>query len=345
MKIKNLNDLSIVNDENINSKFLSIDLKKFALNCKIYKGDFFLDSFNYFPITKDNFSFLDLFSWRAKSEYSDFFTKKFYSNFNKNKNNFKTFNDVIVLGSSPGDDYFRNLITFIPRILFISDKQINLAIHRKLSNKLRQFIEDILKIRGIKLNKFVYLDDNFYSFKNSQIPQFFSNVTSIKILNKIFKKNNEHKDRIYLTRKNANYRQIINESDIIDELKSKNFKIIDIDALSINKQVDVFSSAEIIVSSTSSALTNIVFCQEGTKVFEIIPKYQYKYENYLKFRYSYICNQLGCKHYSVEADPIPINDLDENTKKFIDINVFNQSNYYKNLLVKKENFKKFINQI
>ena len=45
----------------------------------------------------------------------------------------------------------------------------------------------------------------------------------------------------YLTRKNANYRQIINEGDIIDELKSKNFKIIDIDALSINKKVDVFS--------------------------------------------------------------------------------------------------------
>ena len=47
MKIKNLNELSIVNDENINSKFLSIDLKKFALNCKIYKGDFFLDSLKY----------------------------------------------------------------------------------------------------------------------------------------------------------------------------------------------------------------------------------------------------------------------------------------------------------
>ena len=31
----------------------------------------------------------------------------------------------------------------------------------------------------------------------------------------------------------------------------------------------------------------------------------------------------------MEADPIQIDDFDENTKKFVDINVINQSNYYK----------------
>ena len=135
------------------------------------------------------------------------------------------------------------------------------------------------------------------------------------------------------------------ESDLIDELKSKNFKIIDLDTLDIEEQAYVFSSAKVIISPTSSALTNIVFCQKETKIFEIHPKYQFEYENNFKFRYSKISNYLGCKHYSLEADPIPINDLDNKISKFIDINIAKESNYYKNLLVKKINFNKFISQI
>jgi len=83
-------------------------------------------------------------------------------------------NNVLVIGASPNNNYYRNLITYIPRILFILDKRINLAIHRNSSNKLRIFIEDFLKKRGVLINKFIYLDDGFYSFKSSQIPQFFS---------------------------------------------------------------------------------------------------------------------------------------------------------------------------
>ena len=125
---------------------------------------------------------MDIFAWKEKSEYDHFFTQKFHSNFEKDKNNIKVFNDVIILGSSPGDNYFRNLITFIPRLFFIPDRQVNLVIHRSSSNKLRKFIEYILKNRGIKLNRFIYLDDDFYSFRNSQMPQFISKITCIKII-------------------------------------------------------------------------------------------------------------------------------------------------------------------
>ena len=244
-----------------------------------------------------------------------------------------------------GYNYFRNLLTFIPRILFIPGQQINLAIHRNSSNKLRKFIENFLKVWGIKIKKIVYLDDGFYYFKNSLIPQFLTKKTCANILNKTFKKKYKNKNRVYLTRKNANYRKILNESDLIDDLKAKNFIIIDLETLSIDEQINVLSSAAIVVSPTSSALANIVFCNKGTKVFEIKPKYQYQYEKNFELRYYKLCKNLGFKYYSLEADPIEIDVVDDNTKKFIDIKVINQSNYYKNLLVKKNIFKKFINQI
>ena len=344
MKIKKLSKLDIKNNPDVNSRFLTVSIKTVLPNYKIYKGDFYLDSFNYFPITKDNFSF-GLFRWKANSDYNHFFTKKFYSIFKRDMNNFKVFNNVVVIGASPNNNYYRNLITYIPRILFIIDKRINLAIHRNSSNRLRIFIEDFLKKRGVRINKFIYLDDGFYSFKNSQIPQFFSKKSSVKILNKVFKKKYINKDRIYLTRKNANFRKIINESDLINELKSKNFKIIDLESLSIDRQIDIFSSAEIVISPTGSALANIVFCNKGSKIFEIKPIYKYEYENDLKSRYSDICKLLEFEYFSIEADPIPTDSYDENIKKFIDNNILKQSNYYKNLLVKTNEFKKLISKI
>ena len=338
--IKNLDEKNIIKNKSINLKFLSVSSKELSLNCKIYRGNFYLDSFNYFPITTDYYSFLDLYSWKAKSEYNDFFSNKFYLKFDKDKNNFKSFKNVVVLGSSPGDNYFRNLITFIPRILFISDSEINLAIHRHTSNKLRKFIENILKAKGIKIKKYIFLDNSFYSFENSQIPQFFPKGVSINILNKFFKKNKENKDRIYLTRKNAKYRKIINESDLIDELKLKNFKIIDVDTLDIEEQAHVFSSAKVIVSPTSSALTNIVFCQKATKIFEIHPKYQFEYENNLKFRYASICKQLNLKYSFIEADPVKIKKFQSNLNKFIPKKVLDTSNYYQDLILDKKKFEK-----
>ena len=186
--IKNLDNKEILKNNDLNSKFLTANLDKLKLYIKIYKGDFSLDSLNYFPITRENYSFLEVFRWKGESKYNHFFTKKFYENFNKEKINFKTFDDTIVIGSSPGNNYFRNLITFFPRILFINDKAINLAIHRKSSNKFRDFINNVLNYRGIKIKKFIYLDDDFYSFTNSQIPQFFKKQIGIKILNDVFKK-------------------------------------------------------------------------------------------------------------------------------------------------------------
>ena len=63
--------------------------------------------------------------------------------------------------------------------------------------------------------------------------------------------------------------------------------------ISIQEQIDKFSEAEVIVSATSSSLTNIIFCSQGTTIIEITPKYQFEYENNLRLRYSYICNLLN----------------------------------------------------
>jgi capsular polysaccharide biosynthesis protein len=47
------------------------------------------------------------------------------------------------------------------------------------------------------------------------------------------------------------------------------FKLIDPSKLSLSQQVEAFSNAEIILGPHGAGLTNIMFCNPGTKVIEI----------------------------------------------------------------------------
>ena len=87
MEIQNLNKSDILNNKNINLNFISAELENLSMNCNIYNGNFYLDSLNYFPITEDNYSFLDIFGWKEKFEYDHFFKPDFYSNFVNNYSN------------------------------------------------------------------------------------------------------------------------------------------------------------------------------------------------------------------------------------------------------------------
>ena len=178
-----------------------------------------------------------------------------------------------------------------------------------------------------------------YKFTNSKIPQFFSYKSSINILSKLLKSKNQKKTKkIYISRQNTNYRNLINEEDLISFLKLNDFEIVDTSNMEIVEQIDLFSSSEIVISPTSSALTNIIFCSRGTKIIEICPNYQFDYEQPLKQRYAFICKQLGLDYFSIYADQVEIKNFDEKSVKFVSKKVLNESNYYKDLIIKKDKF-------
>ena len=344
MQIKNFNEKQIIENKDINSRFFSITNEKFSQHCKFLKDDFFVDSFNYFPITHDGYSFKNVFKWGDDSKYDIFYTRKFIENFEKNKSEFKHYTNAIIIGSSANDNYFTNMITFLPRIFFLNQKEVSIVIHRNSSNKFRNFVVHILKKLKIKLKKFIYLDDNFYKFTNSEIPQFITKKASFTILNKRFSnlKKSTKRIKIFLSRQNSNYRNLINEDDIIKTLKLNDFKIIDTNNLSIFEQIQYFKRAEVVIGPSGSALTNIVFCQKGTRILEISPKYSFNYERNFKIRFSNICKTLDLKHYSIEADSVESKKIDDKVKKYINKKVLNESNYYKDLLIEKNKFEKKI---
>ena len=341
MKLINKKNSDIIENKLLSNKFLSITNNNFNINCKILKDFFYLDSHNYYPISEELYSFSDIFQWGDKIKYQNFYTDNFIKNFNDNKKNFKNISDVVVLGSSIADNYYRNMFTFLPRIFFLEKKKIRIAIHRKSSNKFRNFISIMCDKIGIDI-EFIFLDNGFYSFSNSKIMQYLNKDDSIKILNSLIIQNKVKNEKIYLSRQNSKFRNIINEGDIIEFLKKESFKIIDLNSLSIIKQIDLFSKASTIVSPTGSSLTNIAFCSPGTRIIEISPKYNFSYEDNLKNRYSYISKKLDLNYYRFEADPIDLVRSDKLTDSVILPGKLKESNYYKDMLLKLDLLKEII---
>ena len=78
--------------------------------------------------------------------------------------------------------------------------------------------------------------------------------------------------KIYLNRKNVRHRKILNEKEIENLLLAYGFESICLDDLSVGEQANLLSSSEIVVSGHGASLTNLVFCQPGTKVLELFQR-------------------------------------------------------------------------
>ena len=344
--IENISLSDLKNNKDLNKYFFTAKLENINQNCNYYKGNFYLDSFNYYPITEDYKSFDELFVRVNKNSISHYHTEAFYKKLKDRLNKIKVFKDICVIGSNPGNNYFSNLIHFLPRIFFENEKQIKIAVHRNLSNKFRSFIEHLLILKNIDFT-FTYLDDDFYKFENSKIPQFLNTLTSINILKSIkefIPKKKSEFEKIYIRREDVNYRNILNEADLIDKLKKNGFKIVSTSQYEILDQINFFVNAKIVLSPYGSGLTNIVFCKPGTKVFEISPNFTSINDQNLSKRYEILCKLCNLNFHRFFGDSVDVKKHDELSKKYINETMLTESNYYKDMIIKLSEVDKIIQQ-
>ncbi|MEH7076605.1 glycosyltransferase family 61 protein [Neobacillus drentensis] len=118
------------------------------------------------------------------------------------------------------------------------------------------------------------------------------------VLRSVFLKNTPSapKKRIFITRRWS--RRIANEKQVMKLLNTYGFILVDLEFLSVAEQVQLFSSAEVVIAAHGAGLTNLTFCEPGTKVFEIfsptyiIPHY-WAISAIGDLDYDYIIGQVG----------------------------------------------------
>jgi hypothetical protein len=77
--------------------------------------------------------------------------------------------------------------------------------------------------------------------------------------------------RIYISRRAARWRRVINEAEVLEALRPWGFVSVQLEALSPGEQIALMQRAEAVIGIHGAGLTNLAFCQPGTVVIEIFP--------------------------------------------------------------------------
>jgi len=94
-----------------------------------------------------------------------------------------------------------------------------------------------------------------------------------KLLNQIGNGDSESlPSRIYVSRKNARFRKVVNYEEVMDTLSSYGFEECVLEEMSVENQVKLFSNADFIIGPSGSGLVNIIFCDSNTSLLEIASK-------------------------------------------------------------------------
>lgn len=75
--------------------------------------------------------------------------------------------------------------------------------------------------------------------------------------------------RIYITRRNAPGRRVVNEHEILPLLERRGFEIIEVEKYTLPEQIAIFRQAEVIVAVGGAAFTLLSFSKPGTKVMSL----------------------------------------------------------------------------
>jgi capsular polysaccharide biosynthesis protein len=83
--------------------------------------------------------------------------------------------------------------------------------------------------------------------------------------------NNSNSRYLYISRSKTSKRTLGNERELEIRLAAKGVEILFAENLSLSEQIQLFSSARIVIAPHGAGLSNLVWSQPGAKVLEIFP--------------------------------------------------------------------------
>lgn len=144
------------------------------------------------------------------------------------------------------------------------------------------------------INNWEYLNftESFKSFQKQWLPSWLPKAYQL------FSNNDKTPDKnIFISRKAATYRQILNEDEIFNEIKKYGFNKYCLEDMPLMDQISLFNSAKNVISPHGAGLTNLVFSPQRVNILEIFTK------NYHDSGFKILIKVLGHNyHYIVAAE-------------------------------------------
>jgi hypothetical protein len=119
--------------------------------------------------------------------------------------------------------------------------------------------------------------------------------------------------RIYISRQKCRNRTLVNEAEINPILEKYEFETVFLEDLTLQQQIETFSTAKIVVATHGAGLSNLVFACPGTILFELVVE-----GNELPF-FLNICAALGMKYTALACPAGERQSITINPQEFEDI--------------------------
>ena len=215
-----------------------------------------------------------------------------------------------------GGIYYHWMIDLLPRIELIYSSGMSLEkIDKFFVNRYRYpfQIETLQKI-GISASQVIESESlPHISAENLIVPSFKNYALNVEewavnFLRRYFLSPTSNsltkKRRIYISRNKGGKRKILNEEEVVNFLSKYQFETVILESMTVSEQASLMSETEAIVAPHGAGLTNIVFCNPGTKVVEL-------FSSHVKPYYWSLCNCCNLEYYSYHDPSYNFSTKDE----------------------------------
>jgi capsular polysaccharide biosynthesis protein len=176
--------------------------------------------------------------------------------------------------------FFHWMIESLPRVALLGD-YLSALDGIFVPSPLQSFHKESLAMLGIPLSKLVPLGPQaHFAPEHLFVPRAFAMYNPPSWLHRWYKSafelpsrqdGTESRRRIYVSRADAPARRVANEDEVVAELEKRGFEPVRLTDMPFADQARLFNEAEIIIAPHGAGLSNLVFCNPGTVVLEVLP--------------------------------------------------------------------------
>ncbi len=189
-------------------------------------------------------------------------------------------------------NYFHWLVECLPRLSLIKsiDKHVPLLIDKDMPPQLLEALHllnldgrkliKLAKTESYKVEKLYYpsqlsiIHDNYntvYYHKDAVYSPTAINFVRNTVLKAYHLTHTQRRNRkIYISRKNSDYRQLLNTTNVENILIVRGFEIVFPEYLSFYAQVQLFSEASIIIGQSGAGMANLIFAPKDCKILIMV---------------------------------------------------------------------------
>lgn len=228
---------------------------------------------------------------------------------------------ALLLGTKESGNYYHWMLDCLPRWKLLVEAGFKDYDHVLLTTDTKSFSKDILDRLGVPVAKRLSCSTLFlHEFDQLVVPampfpKWEVAAWTCEWVSSLFNERNAHSpERIYISRRAAKKRRLLNEAELEARLADRGFQIVRTEQLSVAEQSALFRRARCVVAPHGAGLTNLIFCPKETQLVELKPPQYYKppcFQNLALacgFAYARITGQAG-NDFDYEIDVQKVLDM------------------------------------